>query len=192
MRVPDRAGYQGPTRRPGLAVASKTTSTGCLAAFTAGACTSSPFSLSPLSPASPLPPRSTRPCCRCSSPDTARCTSNGASPFASLEISDSKTRQRHLAARTNDPERLHRNIKVPDWPVGPKAASDVARVRMVYRDDDCGADSDRPGDGLAAPDPPAAAVPRWATALGGRGARVVRPLDGLRGRQRTHTQPASG
>lgn len=168
MRVPDRAGYQRRTRRPGLAVASKTTSTGCLAAFTTGACTSSPFSL----PLSPLPPRSTRACCRCSSPDTARCTSNGASPFASLEISDSKTRQRHLAARTNDPERLHRNIKVPDWPVGPKATSDVAGVRMVYRDDDCGADSERPGDGLAAPDPPAAAVTplgdraRWSSRLG--------------------------
>jgi hypothetical protein len=50
--------------------------------------------------------------------------------------------------------------------VGPKAASDVAGVRMVYRDDDCGADSERPGDGLAALDPPAAAV----TPLGDRAA----------------------
>ena len=161
MRVPDRAGYQGRTRRPGLAVASKTTSTGCLAAFTTGACTSSPFSLP--SPASPSPAVD-------KSLLSLQFARHGAMheqrrvPFASLEISDSKTRQRHLAARTNDPERLHRNIKVPDWPVGLKAASDVAGVRMVYRDDDCGADSERPGDGLAAPDPPAAAV----TPLGDR------------------------
>ena len=57
--------------------------------------------------------------------------------FASLEMSDSETAQRHLAAETGvDPERLHLgNIKAPDWPALLKAASDSAGVPFHLLDD---------------------------------------------------------
>ena len=56
--------------------------------------------------------------------------------FASLEISNSKPAQRHLAAETNDRERLQLgNIKDPDWPALLKAASDSAGVPFHLLDD---------------------------------------------------------
>ena len=53
-------------------------------------------------------------------------------PFASLEMSDSETEHRDLAAETGvDPERLHlENIKAPDWPALLTAASGLSRCSL--------------------------------------------------------------
>ena len=57
--------------------------------------------------------------------------------FASLEMSDSETAQRHLAAESGvDPERLHLGtIKADDWPALLNASSDAAGVPFHLLDD---------------------------------------------------------
>ncbi len=57
--------------------------------------------------------------------------------FASLEMSDSETAQRHLAAESGvDPERLHLgNVTAQDWPALLKAAADAAGVPFHLLDD---------------------------------------------------------
>jgi replicative DNA helicase len=57
--------------------------------------------------------------------------------FASLEMSDSETAQRHLAAESGvDPDRLHLgNIKPQDWPALLKASSDAEGVPFHLLDD---------------------------------------------------------
>jgi hypothetical protein len=95
---------KGRTRRPGLAVASKTTSTGLLSCLHDGRLYVVPPSL-PLPPRPPSPRGRQEPAVAVVRP-TRRDARAAALPFASLEIRDSQTRQRHLGARTNDPERL--------------------------------------------------------------------------------------
>ena len=57
--------------------------------------------------------------------------------FASLEMSDSETAQRHLAAESGvDPDRLHLgNVKPQDWPALLKASSDTEGVPFHLLDD---------------------------------------------------------
>ena len=57
--------------------------------------------------------------------------------FASLEMSDSETAQRHLAAESGvDPDRLHLgSIKADDWPALLNASSDAAGVPFHLLDD---------------------------------------------------------
>ncbi len=57
--------------------------------------------------------------------------------FASLEMSDSETAQRHLAAESGvDPERIHLgSIASEDWPALLRAASATAEVPLHLLDD---------------------------------------------------------
>ena len=57
--------------------------------------------------------------------------------FASLEMSDSETAQRHLAAESGvDPERLHSaRVKPGDWPALLGAGADTAGVPLHLLDD---------------------------------------------------------